>query len=60
MASYKTGIHLGGNVAAQKILDFSAMPYLEQNKPLKPGIGLLPQDIDHPSARKIVIPQVKR
>lgn len=60
MADYKTGVHLGGNVAAQKLLDFSSMPYTEQNKPMKPGMGLLPQDVDHPNARKIVIPQIKR
>ncbi len=59
MAAYKTGLHLGGNVAAQKVLDFSALPFMEQNKPLKTGIGLVPQDMDHPAPRKIVIPKAK-
>lgn len=60
MASYKTGIHLGGNVSQQKILDFSAMPFAEQSKQLKPGIGLLPQDLEHPQPRRVVIPKVNK
>jgi len=60
MAAYKTGIHLGGNVTAQKILNFSSMPFAEQSKQYKPGLGLLPQDIDHSNARKVIIPKLRR
>ena len=59
MAAYKTGIHLGGNVAQQKILDFNAMPFMEQSKTLKPGIGLLPQDSEHPAPRRVILPRLR-
>lgn len=59
MISYKTGIHLGGNVAQQRILDFNAMPFMEQAKTLKPGIGLLPQDIEHPAPRRVILPRFR-
>ena len=60
LAAYKTGIHLGGNVASQKILDFNTIPYAEQTKPSKPGQGLLPVNLDHNTVRKVVLPLVKR
>ena len=60
MAAYRTGIHLGGNVAAQKILNFATMPFAEQSKQTKPGLALLPQDIDHSNVRKVVIPRLRR
>ena len=59
-AAYKTGILLGGNAAAQKLLDFSTLPYAEQSKPYKPGLGLLPIDMEHNVPRKVVLPQIKR
>ncbi|MBE6984376.1 MAG: FHA domain-containing protein [Ruminococcaceae bacterium] len=60
MAAYKTGIHLGGNVAGQKVLNFASMPFSEQTKQTKPGLGLLPQDIEHSNVRKVVIPKLRR
>lgn len=59
MLSYKTGIHLGGNVAAQKIFEFNGMSYTDQSKAMKPGIGLLPSDGYGLNPRKVVIPLVK-
>ena len=56
MVSYKTGIHLGGNVAAQKLLEFNGMSYLEQTKATKPGIGLLPSDNYGSEPCSVVIP----
>ena len=56
MVSYKTGIHLGGNVAAQKLLEFNGMSYLEQTKATKPGIGLLPSDDYGSEPCSVVIP----
>ena len=55
---YKTGIHFGGNVAGQRILNFDYLPYSEQTKTLKPGIGMLPANEDE-DVRKVVIPLVK-
>lgn len=57
--SYKTGVHLGGNAASQRIFDFSTLPYLEQSKATKPGVGLIPPDVYNPSARTIIIPLLK-
>lgn len=55
---YKTGIHFGGNVAGQRIMNFDYVPYAEQNKALKPGIGMLPYNEDE-DARKVVVPLLK-
>ncbi len=55
---YKTGIHFGGNVAGQRIMNFDYVPYSEQTKSLKPGIGMLPAS-DEDDVRKVVIPLVK-
>lgn len=55
---YKTGIHFGGNVAGQRIMNFDYVPYSEQNKSQKPGIGMLPANDDE-DVRKVVIPLIK-
>lgn len=57
--SYKTGIHLGGNTAAQRVFDFSMIPYSEQSKATKPGTGLIPPDIYNPVAQSVIIPLLK-
>ncbi|MBR3525122.1 MAG: FHA domain-containing protein [Lachnospiraceae bacterium] len=38
----KNGIHLGGNTQAQRLMQFDHLPYAQQGKKLKAGIGLLP------------------
>ncbi len=55
---YKTGIHFGGNVAAQNIMDFSYVHYTEQSKAQKPGVGLLPAN-EEETVRKIIVPLMK-
>ncbi len=55
---YKTGIHFGGNVARQRIMNFDYVPYAQQTKALKPGIGMLPASEDE-DVRKVIIPLVK-
>lgn len=60
MTSYKTGIHLGGNVTAQRFLDFSGLTYQEQSKLTKPGTGLLPSAGYGTLPQEVVIPQMKR
>lgn len=55
---YKTGIHFGGNVAGQRIMNFEYVPYAEQTKALKPGIGMLSANEDE-DVRKVIIPLVK-
>ena len=39
---YRTGIHMGGDTGADRILDFSYVPYSEQGKGLVQGHGILP------------------
>lgn len=59
MTGCKTGIHLGGNAAGQRIFDFSSLPYTEQSKATRPGLGLLPPGEYGDGARQVTIPQVK-
>lgn len=54
----QSGIHLGGNVAAQQVFDFSGMPFKEQNIPEKAGIGLTPSRDGEPY-RRVILPLVK-
>ena len=55
----KTGIHMGGNVAAQSILPFDHMNYTEQGKTLKAGIGLLPSGNEDERTDRVIIPLMK-
>jgi S-DNA-T family DNA segregation ATPase FtsK/SpoIIIE len=54
----KAGAHFGGNVAAQRIMNFDYVSYQEQNKPQKPGIAMLPAN-DEENVRKVVVPLLK-
>lgn len=60
MVSYKTGIHFGGNVSGQRILDYSYIPFTEQSKVLKPGIGLIPAQNGVVETKSIVVPMAKK
>ncbi len=40
MVSYETGIHLGGNTAAQRLFTISGISYQEQSRTEKAGTGL--------------------
>lgn len=55
---YKMGIHFGGNVAAQRIMNFDYVPYTEQTKAQKPGVGMLPAN-DDDDVCKVVVPLMK-
>lgn len=57
--SYKTGIHFGGNVAQNGLMNFDYMPFKEQTKTEKPGIGILPDMNTETYAQKIVVPLAK-
>lgn len=59
ISSYKTGIHFGGDVLRQKIFDFSSMSFNEQNKTLKPGIGLS-VSAQSGEISKVIIPDTRR
>lgn len=53
---YKSGVHLGGNVAAQRIFTFSNVSFQEANKTLKKGMGMVASSEEDASGEKIVIP----
>lgn len=59
-ASYRQGIHLGGNIASQRLFDFSSLTlgYSEQNKTYKAGIGFMTGTEESPS-KQVIIPFVK-
>lgn len=55
----KAGIHLGGNVSAQRVFEFSYMPYMQQSKVQKAGMGMIPSTNEEEKTQKVVIPMVK-
>ena len=59
-AGYKTGIHFGGKSGDNPILNFEYIPYAEQSKTEKAGIGMLPDVTDEKGTRKVVVPLARR
>jgi S-DNA-T family DNA segregation ATPase FtsK/SpoIIIE len=57
--SYKTGIHLGGYINSQKLFQFTNIPFAQQSKPMKTGLGLIPSAEDSAAAQQVVIPLAK-
>lgn len=53
----RMGIHFGGEVSTQRILNFDQIPYLQQGKVQKPGLGMLPDNEE--GVCEIVIPRMK-
>lgn len=58
-AEYGTGIHLGGNVAAQRVFSFGNIPFAQQGKVTKAGSGLVPHAEDASIAETVILPVVK-
>lgn len=60
VTSYKSGIWLGGNIAAQRMFDFASLPlsFNEQTKPLKPGTGFTTETNEMPCSQ-VIIPYAK-
>lgn len=54
--NYKTGVHLGGNVAAQRIFNFQNIHYTKLSKTAKKGEGLVPSAEDDTISELIIIP----
>ncbi|MBQ7133467.1 MAG: type VII secretion protein EssC [Ruminococcus sp.] len=54
--SYKAGMHLGGNVAAQRIFNFQNISYMEVSKPMKKGEALVPLAEDDTISQKVIVP----
>ncbi len=59
MASYKTGMHLGGNISAQRFFQFNNISYSEQSKILKPGSAYVQNIDDSGIAETVILPLVK-
>ncbi len=57
---YKTGIHFGGNMADNRVLNFEHIPYNEQTKPLPPGVGCLPDSGAGTDTERVVLPMARR
>ncbi len=55
---YKTGVHLGGNTAAQRIYNFQNINYNDSSKASRKGEGLVPSEDDDTVAEKIIIPLI--
>lgn len=59
-AGYEMGVHFGGKVSENPVLEFEYLPFAEQAKTEKPGIGQLPNVTDQEGTRKIVVPLARR
>ena len=54
--SYKTGIHFGGKVTQNNLLNFDYLSFKDQAKTEKAGIGQLPEINGEVPVQKIVVP----
>ena len=56
--SYRTGIHLGGNISSTKFFDSTNFDFKEQSRIQKPGVGMLPMR-NNENVKFVVLPFVK-
>ena len=59
-AGHKTGIHFGGKVDRNPVLSFNYIPFMEQSKADKVGIGRLPEGIEELVTDTVVVPFARR
>lgn len=59
MVSGCGGIHLGGNTGRQQLFRFENIPFQEQGKMTKPGIGLMVFPEEPGLAQEVILPFVK-
>lgn len=59
-AGYEMGVHFGGKVSENPVLEFEYLSFAEQTKAEKPGIGQLPEISEKEKTRKIVVPLARR
>lgn len=57
--SYRRGIHLGGNLISQKLFKFQNIPYMNQSKAEKRGLGYVPDEEEENQAVKVIVPLAK-
>jgi S-DNA-T family DNA segregation ATPase FtsK/SpoIIIE len=58
--SHKNGIHFGGKVIDNPILQFDYLSFTEQSKPEKVGVGMIPNVSDEQKTQKVVVPLARR
>ena len=58
-AGYQTGVHFGGNVILNPLMNFEYLEYKKQTAVLKPGIGLLPDMAGEHEGERIIVPHAK-
>ena len=56
MRSYRSGIRFGGRFGEQKIFSFENIPYQNQERSMKPGLGVIPTDNRDSRLVQVVIP----
>lgn len=54
----KRGAYFGGECNLQKLFNFDDMPYMEQLRPEKPGVAMLPST-EEETVRKVAVPLCK-
>ncbi len=57
--SYRKGIHLGGNLAGQRVFKFQNISYMDQAKAEKRGLGYVPDEEEEDRAVKVIVPLAK-
>lgn len=57
---YKKGMHLGGNLNAQKLFNFQNINYAELSRTAKKGLGYAADEEDETSGIRIVLPLARR
>ncbi len=57
---YKTGVHFGGNVDDNRVLNFDYMNFRDMSKSEAPGIGILPDVSSDADTSRIVVPLARR
>ena len=58
-SSYQTGIHFGGKVIDNTILNFDDLSYTEQSQQEQDDVGLVSGNVTDGTTRKVVIPMMR-
>ena len=56
LMNYRSGIRFGGRFGDQKLFAFENVSFQDQDRSMKPGIGVIPTDNRDDRLEKIVVP----
>ena len=59
MKEYRSGIRFGGRMSDQSVFAFDNVKYQDQDKTMKPGIGIIPSDDKQARLEKLIIPMYR-